>query len=741
MDYDEQAFREFLIEFGELMEKLEPSILVLEDNPQDREYVEEPFRILHSIKGMASFFNLTPVKIVAHRLEDLLDAVREERVLTSGEAIKALYEGTEVLQRLYDEIEAGNRDVKLTSEENEFVTRVEDLRGEGLDVEKYFEDMVGKLQDIVSDLLADDQYGGDSRVQRLNEEIMQATATLEASTEAKTSSGGPIFSGEVMLEDLNLAPEIQTLEEISRRICAEEAMEVGDEVSGRFKDAYEGLKQKVDRQKWPDLGAILDEVGNEYERFKETTGICHIFTSSVLQHLKNFKKVFLDIGGKLKQSSEAAEQSSEKSTASVSDRRTFRVEESKVDQFMDYVGELIITGEMYEHLAETLNAHRVDTEIVSRVRETNQSFRALSDKLQESLLNIRRLPVNTLLKKYPVMARKLAGELNKQVELVLSGEEQEVDKSLLEILETPLTHLIRNAVDHGIESPDRRRELGKSESGKIEISVTANAEELVVEIEDDGSGLNLEKIKEAAINSGELTSAEAEKLTQNELVQFVFRSGFSTAEETTDVSGRGVGLDAVADSIKSVGGDIDVETEPDQGTKWRLILPRAQTVVVEEGLTVHACDQRFIVPLDNVWESISLNKVNTTTVEGRGKMVKLRDNLYPIYWLRHIVDSTDCESQESSTDPVVLILKEEDVEYALVVDDISEQKKVVVQELGPVFKNVEYASGCAQIGDGTVSLILDVKGLQIEGQKSTQQPVADRKNELIEKDMIGIEKS
>ena len=704
MDYDEQAFREFLIEFGELMEKLEPSILVLEDNPQDREYVEEPFRILHSIKGMASFFDLTPVKVVAHRLEDLLDAVREERVLVTSEIIEALFDGADILTRLHKEISAGNTEVELQSPEKVFVETVEKLRAEGTDIEAYFEEFLNNLQEIVQEMLEAENLSADPRVENLNQLILEAEANLEA--EASTvESGTVIFDGRVLLNEVDLTEPLQTLEEISQQVSSSKTMEVDEETCDRFSAALDQLSELVDDLAEQSLQDILKELESEHERFSATTGVCHIFTSSVLNHLNDFRQSLLSAGGEIEteETEDDGAKASEKSTA-----KSFRVAEDKVDKFMDYVGELIITGEMYQHVAELLEAQQVDSTVISQVRETNQSFRELSDNLQESLLEIRRLPLNNLLKKYPVMARKLAADLNKEVEVKLEGEKVEVDKSLHEVLETPLTHLVRNSVDHGIETPEERLESGKEEVGEILISVSTTDEELHLKVKDDGRGLDLQKIKSTAIESGLITEAEADEIDKSELLQYVFKSGFSTAEETTDVSGRGVGLDSVRNSIKSIGGNISVDTAKGEGTSWEILLPRAQTVVVEEGLVVRAEDQQFIVPLENVWESVSLDKAQVTRIEGRGEVLKLRDEIYSLCWLAEVVG---LEKEKFTENQVVLILREETESYALVVDEISEQKKVVVQDLGPVFQGVDYASGCAQLGDGTVQLILDVQGI------------------------------
>ncbi|MGM0380865.1 MAG: chemotaxis protein CheA [bacterium] len=703
---DDQAFQEFLAEYGELIEQLPPAIMELEDNPRDMQYVEEPFRILHSIKGMASFFSLSPVKNVAHRLEDLLSVIKEEHDLVGSEVIDVLLEGANVLERFYDRVSSGKKDVELTAADEDLLERVENLKESGVGLESFVESLLVDLKDISEQMTEDDELAGHSLVENFNSLLMEAEATLEAREEEEDQVRSAIFiDSEVVVEEVEFSEALHNLEEIAGECARENLESIESEEEEKFVENLEKFKEYSENAGIENLVEIASQIESEYNRFKETTGFNYIFAGSVLDHLIEVKKEIEEAGGTIQKDEQAEKEAVKESSV----QRTFRVAENRVDEFMDYVGELIITGEMYSHLSRQLAEKDVNSGLLNQLNDINLSFKKLSDNLQESLLEIRRVSVENVLKKFQARARKLSGELEKEVKIELEGAKTEVDKSLVEVLETPLTHLVRNAVDHGIEAPDDREAAGKNRCGNLKICVDAEEEDLVVVVEDDGAGLDTESIKNKAIEQGLVGAEDAEKMEKEEIHRFVLKSGFSTSDEVSDVSGRGVGMDAVKEELKRVNGEIDVHSEAGEFTRWEMRLPRAQTVVVEQGLVVTGNSQRYVIPLESVYESISLSKVKTTFVEDRGEMINIRGDLYPIYWLGEVMDGKDYEKAEE--DVVILVLEGEFERYAVAVDEIREQNKVVLQELGPAFQEVDYASGCALMGDGTVSLFIDPDGL------------------------------
>jgi len=393
--------------------------------------------------------------------------------------------------------------------------------------------------------------------------------------------------------------------------------------------------------------------------------------------------------------------------------RTFRIEEEKIDHFMDYVGKLIIVGEMYSYLQKSLNQEHVSMKFLNSFKNTTVDFSVLTNHLQESVLEIRKLPFNTIVKKYPVMVRQLAKSLNKQVELRVSGGDIKIDKRLIEKMDIPLTHILRNAVDHGIETTQKRKALGKQEIGLIGITIETENKFLIVKIQDDGKGLDFEKIKEKALKKGLVEKARIDKLSQGEITDLIFRAGLSTSEHVTEVSGRGVGMDAVMDNLRSISGTIDVQSKEGEGTLITLKSPLVQTVIVIDGLVVKIGQSSFIVPIEEIMESVSLDKKAFSRIEGKGEVVNIRGCLYPLF---HLSDFLNIENGKNEENRVVIVINNEGNHYAIVVDEIGEQKKFVLKEMGGTFEKVRYVSGGAILGDRNISLVLDMKALRGAGE-------------------------
>ncbi|MFP4686602.1 MAG: chemotaxis protein CheA [bacterium] len=725
-DLNDQAFGEFVAEYGELLDELQPSIMKLEEEPGRIELIEEPFRILHSIKGMASFFSLNPVKKIAHQLEDLLTEIKGDRSTITPGVIDVLLQGTQILERLYRDITAGEKQLELTDREEELLKEAQQLKEEGEDISLFVEQLLDDLKSVVVEMLETDEIAGHHLVESLNEKIMEAETSFSGRKEKEETSAGEqkiFIDHTVVVDGKNIEDNLAVLEKIARECLEEQSEELPAEKTREFKEKLEALLESCTGPQGKAARETLQTMEEELEVFTETTGFNYILADSFLKHFRSLKKLLSRSGAEIKSEAEEKAESAGGQKESRQISRTFRIEENRVDQFMEYVGELIITGEMYKNVTRELMAANIDKSLKSQLKDTNLSFQKLSDNLQTSLLEIRRVPIKKLLKKYPAVARRLAGELDKEVEVILEGEETEVDKSLVETLEVPLTHLVRNAVDHGIESPEFRKRKGKDSTGTIKIKIAADQETLFIEISDDGSGLNKEAIKDKILEKGLASKKELENMEDNDIFQFLFKSGFSTAEEVSEVSGRGVGMDAVREKLREAGGTIEVNSEEGRGSRWRMELPRAQMVVVEEGLVVSSGREKFVVPLEKVYESISLNKVKITRVEGRGMVVRLREKLYPVYWLGEALQTGGFNCRENKQEEIVLIVRDEQASFALVVDRILDRKKVVVQDLGPAFKDVGYSAGCALMGDGTVSLIIDPPGfLEIIGKEENVRP-------------------
>ncbi|MDH5395732.1 MAG: chemotaxis protein CheA, partial [Gammaproteobacteria bacterium] len=341
-------------------------------------------------------------------------------------------------------------------------------------------------------------------------------------------------------------------------------------------------------------------------------------------------------------------------------------------------------------------------------------------EMQENVMRIRMLPISFVFQRFPRLVHDLSGKLGKNIELKLSGESTELDKTVMEKIGDPLVHLVRNSLDHGIESPEKRRAAGKSEVGMIHLNAYHEGGNIIIEITDDGAGLNLEKILAKAKSSGIVS--DNDNLTDEDIADLIFRPGFSTADVVSDVSGRGVGMDVVRRNIRALGGTVDVVTAAGQGSTFTIRLPL--TLAILDGQSVVVGQEVYIIPLVSIIESIQVDPKLVNGITGRTEVYRLRDEYIPIVKLFEVfnVEPLHNDIEEG----LLVVVEAEGKKVALLVDDLLGQQQVVIKSLETNFKSVEGISGATILGDGTVALILDVSGLISISQK--KRKVINKKN-------------
>ncbi len=391
--------------------------------------------------------------------------------------------------------------------------------------------------------------------------------------------------------------------------------------------------------------------------------------------------------------------------AASNEASSIRVSIEKVDQMINLVGELVITQAM---LAQT--ASQFDPVVFEKLHSGMNQLERNTRDLQESVMSIRMMPISFVFSRYPRVVRDLASKLNKRVELKTVGENTELDKGLIEKIADPLTHLVRNSLDHGIEQPENRRAAGKSMQGTITLRAFHQGGSIVIEVSDDGAGLNRAKILAKARERG---LSIHDGMTDQEVWQLIFEAGFSTAEAITDVSGRGVGMDVVKRNIQSLGGRIDIESSLGVGTRISIRLPL--TLAILDGLSVTAGNQMFIVPLNYIVESLQPTAADIKTVSGNGRVVQVRGEYLPIIALHEIFNLHS--NVTSIHDGILVILEAEGRKAALFVDDLVGQHQVVIKSLETNYRRVKGVSGATIMGDGKVALILDTAALVMASQQ------------------------
>ena len=379
---------------------------------------------------------------------------------------------------------------------------------------------------------------------------------------------------------------------------------------------------------------------------------------------------------------------------------SIRVDTAKIDKLINLVGELVITQSMLSDLSARFEMSQLSV-LLERVAELERNTR----EIQERIMGIRMLPIGTAFSRFPRLVRDLSGKAGKKIQLVFNGEETELDKTVIESISDPLTHLVRNSADHGLEPPEERLATGKSEQGTIHLNAFHEGGNICITVGDDGRGLNRDKILAKAIKSGLIS--EQDKLVDDQIWPLIFKPGFSTAEKVTDVSGRGVGLDVVKRNIEALGGTVSIKTVAGNGTTFTLKLPL--TLAIIEGMTIRVGHETYILPMLSIVESIQPKADRVKTIVGKGEVMNVRGTYHPMMRLYEVFGLEP--EHKDPTKAILMILETEGERVAVMVDEILGQQQVVIKSMEQNFRKVDGIAGATILGDGTVGFILDVRGL------------------------------
>ncbi|MHC4755134.1 MAG: chemotaxis protein CheA [Planctomycetota bacterium] len=442
-----------------------------------------------------------------------------------------------------------------------------------------------------------------------------------------------------------------------------------------------------------DISKVLDDVTSSLEQI-----------SDQVEELENPQD-------KIPEDAVQAEKDKGREVTTTTTGRTMRVSEEQIDVFMHYVGDLIEISESFNLFQKRIDINS-DTQLAGEFKDVNSGFNQLSDKLQKSLLAIRKVPARNLIQKVPRMVRDLANSLCKEVKVEVTGQDVQIDKSMIEALESPINHLVRNCVDHGIENPEERKQAGKTETGIVRIDIAESEEDVIIKIEDDGSGIDPEKIRTKAIHMGLVNEDQAAQLNDRDVFQFIFSSGFSTANKISDVSGRGVGMDVVRTNVESLKGSIDSQSTLGQGSTVTLRLPSSLTVLVVNGMLADVGDQQYIIKVEDIYEIIRPKPQEITTVNGTAECLHAHGQLYPLIRLHELFGVTT--EVTNPADAIVILAKNKDCHGAILVDKILGQQRVVVKELDTQFSYLNMVAGTAILANTKVGLVLDIPRILAE---------------------------
>jgi two-component system, chemotaxis family, sensor kinase CheA len=694
-DVDPALLTEFLDESVDMLANVDALFIQLESSPGDLPTVEAIFRPVHSIKGNSAFFGCVNVKALSHEMETLLDLVRKKALGVSQPLIDVLLRGVDELRAMLERVRRAQPEVTDEAAFAEFVEKVKACASAGEpDLSRVVTSVLAELDAIRATCAADaPNLTGplDAVIEKLKE--LAEEEVTSAAAPAESEAGSPV--------------------EVIRGILAQPLEDqLPDDQSAAVLKA---LRQMADLAADDATRGIVAECLDSYETCIATVGF-----DSLLQDVLLSKMSDLDekgawqpgFAGEPEAPPEAAQpepgQAAAPEKAQHEASKTMRVSEAHIDTFLAYVGELIVIGDMFTNLQTQIAMDNPASETLAGFRTANDSFNSLSNNLQDSIMSIRKIPVRALLQKAPRMVRDIAAKSGKQITVEIEGQDIEIDKSLVDMLDAPLTHMVRNAADHGIQLPDEREASGKSREGTVSVSVSETPDMVVLAVQDDGAGLNYEAIRDKAQSLGLV--GEGQQLRESDVVDLIFSSGVSTAKEVTDVSGRGVGMDVVKRMIEEAGGSIKVSSTPGEGSQFRVHLPKTVTTQIMEGFLVEANEQCYVLPMDKVHETAKGREDARHKVAGQGECITLHGNILPVFALREALGLPEATPEQEEQE-VVVTLEANRRLLAMRVDDVLGVRKVVLREIDGLEGRSAAIAGGALMGDGSVALIIDIERL------------------------------
>ncbi|HFT7467385.1 TPA: chemotaxis protein CheA [Enterobacter hormaechei] len=648
-------YQTFFDEADELLADMEQHLLDLVPEAPDSEQLNAIFRAAHSIKGGAGTFGFTILQETTHLMENLLDEARRGEMQLNTDIINLFLETKDIMQ---EQLDAYKSSAEPDAASFEYICNA--LRQLALEAK------------------------GEASAPAVPAAKL---SVVDAVAEPDTAPDAPAGKLRVVLSRLK-ENEVNLLEEELGNLATLSNVVKGKDSLAATLDG--GIGQD-------DIVAVLcfvieaDQIAFETEAAAVEAPAPAENTPAVVAAAPALKAVPKET---------AAPARGEKPAARSSESTSIRVAVEKVDQLINLVGELVITQSMLAQRSNELDPV-THGDLITSMGQLQRNAR----DLQESVMSIRMMPMEYVFSRFPRLVRDLAGKLNKQIELTLMGSSTELDKSLIERIIDPLTHLVRNSLDHGIELPENRVAAGKSPVGNLILSAEHQGGNICIEVTDDGAGLNRERILAKAISQG---IAVNENMTDEEVGMLIFAPGFSTAEQVTDVSGRGVGMDVVKRNIQEMGGHVEIQSKQGAGTTIRILLPL--TLAILDGMSVKVADEVFILPLNAVMESLQPREEDLHPLAGGERVLEVRGEYLPLVELWKVFEVDGAKTE--ATQGIVVILQSAGRRYALLVDQLIGQHQVVVKNLESNYRKVPGISAATILGDGSVALIVDVSALQ-----------------------------
>ncbi len=690
MDELQEIMEDFLIEAFELIEQMDQDLVELESNPDDLELLNGIFRVAHTVKGSSSFLNFDILTELTHHMEDVLNKARKDELKITPDIMDVVLQSVDMMKALLEAIKESSTDAES-----------------GIDIKE----ICAKFDQISN--------GDVPNVE---------TSTAQESAIAEISAQIPV--AEEKKEDI-IAPPIQVVEEVK-----DEALDISEMSDDDVANEIERLLAQKMEEKLAKKAKKAAEKSQPIAAVETPTPKVEIITPALAP-----TPAPAPVAVKV-ETPKAKKATPTKKTPNTPEQ-TIRVEVSRLDHLMNLIGELVLGKNRLLKIYDDVEERYEGEKFLEELNQVVSSVSMVTTDLQIAVMKTRMLPVSKVFNKFPRLVRDLSRELSKDIDLVLTGEETELDKSIVEEIGDPLVHMIRNSCDHGIETPEVRTAAGKSARGTVNLKAYNEGNQIVIEIKDDGAGMDPGFLKMMAIDKGVITDREADNLTDKEAYGLIFRPGFSTAAKVTGVSGRGVGMDVVKTNIEKLNGIIDIDSELGKGSTFKLKIPL--TLAIMQALLVNAQEEYFAIPLSSVLETVRISIDEVYTIEGRN-VLRLRNEILSLVRLSDMFGVE--QVFDSGEHAYVVIIGLAESKLGIIVDGLVGQEEIVIKSMGDYLKGIDGIAGATIRGDGGVTLITDVsammnlaKEVKVDLTQETANTITQSKNNPSDYNVLVVDDS
>ena len=688
----------FLDETNEHLQNLNTQILELESDPENMDNINEIFRAAHSLKGMAGTMGYKRMQNLTHNMENVFSEIRNDKMKVTASLIDTLFQCLDALESYLNNIQEtsdeGTEDneaiIKLL---NEFLATEGNMTTEAQPAPTAQPEQAApaagsasgnaKYKDVQ---LADFEQHAINEAKKNGMNAYGFTVYLDPNCILKAARAFLVFKGiEEVGEVIKSEPSTQDIED--------EKFDLDFSVFVVSNESYDKVLNVI-----KNVSEVKDVVGGELEEVS-TEAPVQTSAAAAQNEVSTAKEAQAPAKADEKKSV-AAPAKSGKAVAN----RSVRVDIDKLDTLMNLVSELIIAKNGLVSINNSTSENTVSGR--QNFNEQIEYLERVTTSLHESVMNVRMVPIETVVNRFPRMIRDLSKKLDKKMELYMTGEETELDRTVIDEIGDPLMHLLRNSADHGLEHADVRAQRGKPEVGTIFLNAYQDGNNVVIEVGDDGNGIDVENVRKKAIEKGTITPEQAEVMTDKDIIDLLFRPSFSTSEKITDVSGRGVGLDVVKSKIEALGGDVEVKTKLGEGSTFIVRLPL--TLAIIQALMVKLGDEQYAISLGSIETLEDITKSDIKYVNSK-EVIHLRDKVIPIIRLGKLLDVES--SNEDSENMTVVIVRKGDKRAGIVVDSLIGQMEIVIKSLGSYINVNKMISGATILGDGDIALIIDANTL------------------------------